>query len=155
VLKRLDKQAEEDRAETSLSARIADDWMAALDAVRAGGTGAIRQALEPKADKADTPPSPPGCDPSENVWQNDDGVWMTTFPPPPGFDGYASGTWDGLDYYERACTPEETELLDGHQAAAEAEEQAKLTADAEAERDQWFARLRTDLTFAPLPDREG
>jgi hypothetical protein len=162
VLKRLDKQAEEDRADASLSTRIADDWQAVLDALRGGGTGAVPALLEPEADKADTPPSPPGCDPWDNVWKVgarglprtgrehglDDGVWMTAFPPPPGFDGYESREWDGIHAYERACTAGEADLLDAHQAAAQAEEYAELTAYAEAERDAWFASLRAELTGA-------
>jgi len=90
-------------------------------------------------------PDPPGSDPFENVWKNDDGVWMTTFPPPPGFDGYENTAWDGLTYYERACTPEEAQLIEAHQAAAEAEEVAEATAFAEAERDGFFAKLRSEL----------
>ena len=76
---------------------------------------------------------------------------MTSFPPPPGFDGYESGPWDGLDYYERACTPEEAELIDADQAAAEAEELAELTADAEAERDRYFASLREQMSANRAP----
>lgn len=70
---------------------------------------------------------------------------MTTFPPPPGFDGHENRRWDGFNYYERACTPEEVELIEAHDAAAEAEEFAELTAEAEAERDAYFASLRTGL----------
>ena len=55
---------------------------------------------------------------------------MTTFPPPPGFDGHENRRWDGFNYYERACTPEEVELIEAHDAAAEAEEFAELTAEA-------------------------
>ena len=156
VLKRLDKQAEEDRRaqrvrgtgehddDDALSARIAGDWQAALDALRTGGTGALPALLEAKTDKADIPPLP-GLDPSDNVWKNDDGVWMTCFPPPPSFDGHENRPWDGFNYYERACTAEEADLVEAHAAAMEAEERAELTADAEAERDSWFAMLRNDL----------
>jgi hypothetical protein len=145
VLKRLDKQAEEDRADAALSARMTGDWQATLDAMRSGGTAAVPEALAPKADKADTPPSPPGWDPSENVWKSDDGVWMTCFPPPAGFGGHENRAWDGFNHYERACTAEEAELLDAHRAAAEAEEYAEVTADAEAQRDGWFDTLREEL----------
>lgn len=67
---------------------------------------------------------------------------MTSFPPPPGFDGQENAPWDGFTYYERICTPEEAALLDANEAAAEAEEHAELTARAEARRDSWFAALR-------------
>jgi hypothetical protein len=145
VLKRLDKQAEEDRADASLSARMAGDWHVTLEALRNGGTGAVQEALEPKADKADTPPSPPGFDPFEAVWRDEDGAWMTTHAPPPGFDGWESGVWDGFNAYERACTPEEAALLDAHEAAMMAEERRELTADAHAERESFFEMLRSEL----------
>jgi hypothetical protein len=150
VLKRLDKQAEEDRADTTLSALMAGNWMATLEALRAGGTGSIREVLEPKADKADTPPSPPGCDPFDSVWRADDGAWMTSFPPPPGFDGYESGAWDGFNAYTRACTPEEAELLDAHETAMIEAERRELEAHARKERESFFDGLRHDLAAATV-----
>jgi hypothetical protein len=142
VLKRLDQQAADDRADANLSAKIAGDWGAALDAFRDGGSAAVRPALEPEVDEVDTPPTPPGCDPWDNVWRTDEGEWMTTFPPPPGFDGYESRPFDGFNYYKRACTADEVELLEANEAAAEAEEKRETTEFAEAERDIFFARLR-------------
>jgi hypothetical protein len=155
VLQRLDKQAAEDRAEGSLSARIGGEWQGTLDAFRNGGTEAARAFLQAETDKADTLPLPPDPDPAENCWQSDEGKWMTTFPPPPGFDGYESCEWDGLKWYERACTAEEAELLDAHQAGAQAEEYAELTAFAEAERDEWFENLRTELASLVVKNKAG
>lgn len=66
VLKRLDKQAEEDRAEGCLADRIAGNWPDAINALRSGGTAAVPALFDAKADKADTPPSPPGCDPADD-----------------------------------------------------------------------------------------
>ena len=71
---------------------------------------------------------------------------MTTFPPPPGFDGYENVPWDGFNWYERTCTAEEAKLLEAHEAAAEAAEDAETTAHAEAERNDFFTRLRTELS---------
>jgi hypothetical protein len=153
VLKRLDKQAEEDGTEGTLSARIASDWPAVIEALRGGGTASVPDLLAPKVDEVDIPP-PPGCDPSENVWRADDGKWMTTFPPPPGFDGHETCAWDGFNYYERECTSEEAALLDAHEAAAEAEEEAEIIADAEAERDGYFAKLSADLALFRHPGLE-
>ncbi len=141
VLKRLDKQAEQDRADGALSSRIAGKWSEALGALRSGGGTDMLQA---KVDEVDIP-SPPGVDPADNVWQTEDGAWMTTFPPPAGFDLQESCAWDGLNWYERACTPEEVELVEAHRVAAEAAERAKATAYAEAQRDSWFAQLRTEI----------
>ena len=152
VLKRLDKQAAEDRADANLSAKIVGDWGAALNAFRDGGSAAVRPALEPELDEVDTPPTPPGCDPWDNVWRTDEGAWMTTFPPPPGFDGYESRPFDGFNYYKRACTAEEIELLEVHEATAEAEEKRETTEFAEAERDIFFAGLRDYVASAGHPD---
>ncbi|MEO5773028.1 MAG: hypothetical protein ABIQ32_02780 [Sphingomicrobium sp.] len=58
VLKRLDKQAGDDRAEGTLSARMADDWQASLDVLREGGTAAVPALLAAEVDKVDTPPHP-------------------------------------------------------------------------------------------------
>ncbi|HEX5237192.1 MAG TPA: hypothetical protein VFW39_01850, partial [Sphingomicrobium sp.] len=159
ILKRLDKQAEDDRSDQGLTARIGDGWNEALCAIREGGTGAVLPALEPEVDEVDTPP-PPGSDPFENCWKAGsaedlhprrardvaEGKWITTFAPPPGFEGYQNIEWDGDNWYERACTSEEAELLDAHQAAVEAAWQAELIAHAQAERDNFFAKLRADLT---------
>jgi hypothetical protein len=82
----------------------------------------------------------------------DDGVWLTVFPPPPGFDGYENRPWDGFNWYERACTAEEVALLDAHEAAtlaaSQAEiraEDAEILADAEAQRDALFLKLKTEI----------
>ena len=163
VLKRLDKLAEEDRADASLSARMAGDWQGTLDMLRDGGTAALPARFTPKVDKLDTPPSPPGWDLAENCWQVGaeggrgtgrraefpDGTWLTCFPPPLGFDGYQNIEWDGDNWYERTCTPEEVELLEAHAAAVLAEERAELAAFAEEQRDGFFARLRAELAAIP------
>ena len=105
---------------------------------------------------------PPGCDPADNIWQVGtdadlrpdrehglpEGTWMTTFPPPPGFDGYQNVPWDDDHWYERTCTAAEIELIEAHRIAAEAEERAKSTAFAEAQRDAYFAKLRSELASA-------
>jgi hypothetical protein len=70
---------------------------------------------------------------------------VTCFPPPPGFAGHERGTCDGVHCYERACTPEEAELLDANEAAAAAEQAAAAAeerAEDEALRDSWFAALK-------------
>jgi hypothetical protein len=75
-------------------------------------------------------------------WKDENGVWMTDFPPPPGFTGYQSCEWNDPDRsYKRECSSEEAELLDADEAAAEAEERA----DEERLRNERFERLRTQL----------
>ena len=166
VLNRLDKRL--DRAEERGSRHLAlvrrwDEWLelvgkgddaAARALLEAGpdegqaGSGETAQhcqlcQLPESANPTDTP-DPPGVEP---CWQAEAGhpqagAWLTHFPPPPGFAGYENAAWDGGQYYERACTPEEAALLDANLAAAEAEERAA----AEAERDAWFAELRGQLS---------
>jgi hypothetical protein len=92
-------------------------------------------------------------DDSDRCWKNGEGVWLTHFPPPPGFDGYESCKWDGLTWYERACTAEEAALLDADHAADEAEQRAEAErerAEIEEERDAWFAALRAKLASPGL-----
>jgi len=75
-------------------------------------------------------------------WKDENGVWMTDFPPLPGFTGYQSCEWNDPDRsYKRECSSEEAELLDADDAAAEAAERA----DEERLRNEWFERLRTEL----------
>jgi len=136
VLKRLDKKAAEERADRALSARIADHWSEAMDALRSDGTALMKAHV----DKVDTPP-PPWGDLAENCWENEDGAWMTSFPPPAGFAGSENTGWDGFSYYERECTSEEIELLE---ATADNEGRADR-AEAEGWRDSYFATLRSGL----------
>ena len=148
VLKRLDKQAEEDRANDSLAGRIAGNWAEALDALRSGGTEALSGLIQPETpelDKVDTPPSPPGSDPFDHVWRTDDGKWMTTHPPPPGFDGEQNCEWDGDRWYERACTAEEAALLDAHETAMIEAERRELAEFADGQREGFFQMLRDEV----------
>jgi hypothetical protein len=159
VLKRLDRQAEEDRADACLAARMTGDWPAMLQALREGGTAAVPALFDPEIDKVDTPPSPPGCDPFDQVWRKEDS-WMTSHAPPPGFAGWESGIWDGEQWYERACTAEESALLDAHAAAMIAQERRELTQIAERERDSFFDRLSREIAAvaalaALAPDCDG
>jgi hypothetical protein len=143
VLKRLDKQAEDDVAENGLTARIATNWNEVIDALREGGISAVPGALDAKTYKAYIPP-PPGLslDPDESIWRTDENVWMTSFPPPPEFDGEENCPFDGFNYYERTCTAEEAALLDARVEATEADDRAKE----DAQRDKYFAKIRSELS---------
>lgn len=86
-------------------------------------------------------------DEPERCWTDDstgEKVWMTSFPPPAGFDGWEKCEW-GQWGYERECTPEEAAALETAAAAARAEHRAKR----EAERDAWFGLLREELGELP------
>ena len=93
----------------------------------------LRENPTPEEDK------PQEIDLSDRCWKDEDGVWMTNFPPPPDFDGYRIGDWRDHKY-ERACTDEEAAILEADEATAIADE---LT-DEEALRDAWFRMLARD-----------
>jgi hypothetical protein len=145
VLKRLDKLADEDRADDTLAARIAGNWQAAMVALRAGGTAAVAAIEGDKVDQLDSPPSPPDWDDQwDRCWLDDSGAWRTDFAPPPGFAGDEDREWNGIDAYTRACTPEEAALLDAHGAAFDAE----IEADAAIQRETFFAMVRAEIASA-------
>ena len=102
-----------------------------------------------------------GLDLTDRCWQRDEmgeKVWMTDFPPPPGFTGWQNRLYDedrDLEAYERECTPEEVAALQADEAAAAAAERA----EEEELRDQWFQLLRAaasdaDAQAAPEQDEE-
>ena len=138
VLRRLDKQAQDDSDEGALAARIEDHWQDVVEGLRAGGTMAVTEVLSTKTDEADIVPGDWADEPDSDVWQTDAGVWMTTHAPPPDFDGYQNATFDGLNDYERECTAEEVELIEATDASAVAD----LIAEADARREWYFDGLR-------------
>ena len=75
---------------------------------------------------------------------------MTSFPPPPGFDGYRKGEWRDFKY-ERECTDEEAAILEADEADAIAGE---LT-DEEELRDAWFKMLAQEDEPEETADLEG
>src|SRR5687768_8579342 len=55
------------------------------------------------------------------VWQDEDGDWWTSFPPPPGFSGAAFDADDDAGEYRRECTPAEVEAIEKAKDREEAE----------------------------------
>ncbi|MGE5564176.1 MAG: hypothetical protein ACM3ZV_12860 [Bacillota bacterium] len=145
VLRRLDRQAEQDRADEALSDRIARHWRDAMDALRADGTA----LLKAEVDKVDIPPLPDDPRPTLDCWQDDRGVWMTTFAPPPGFAGVESCPWDGFNAYERECTDEEVALLEASMAVEDASDRAQE----DARRELYFSMLRKEIARIPNLDQ--
>jgi hypothetical protein len=89
----------------------------------------------------------PEIDLSDRFWKNDiEGLWLTDFPPPSGFDGYQSGDW-GSPKYERACTADEVAILEASHAAGINAERA----EDEALRDAWLEMLRKELPSGREP----
>ena len=157
VLNRLDKRC--DRAAELGSQHLAlvrnwDEWLslvgkgedraaqALLDSARHGQFGQLPLAANPTELESEDDE----IDLSDRCWKDEaEGVWLTDFPPPEGFDGWQSGEW-GERSYERECTAEEIALLD---ADAEAACAAERSEDEEL-RDAWFAMLKSELEGAEL-----
>jgi hypothetical protein len=150
VLHRLDKRcdrAEERGADHLALVRNWDEW---LSLVGKGEDRAAQALLESarhcqnrQLPESGNPTEPEFLDLSDRCWIDDD-MWLTDFPPPPGFVGYESGPWDEGDY-ERACTPEEVAILEADQAA----DAIAARAEEEALRDAWFEMLREEAQRHP------
>jgi hypothetical protein len=131
------------------------DWNLAIDALRTGDDEGVAKALAlVKGDEVEevegAPNLPLHDDEPDEIdlssrcwWDGREEVWMTSFPPPDGWDGYETRDYDDeSEYkaYERACTEEEAALLEAGRAADLAAERAE-----EAElRDGYFQMLRSE-----------
>ena len=168
ILRRLDRLAETGLSVSTIGQRVTldrhprpgpvchpqpIDWSFAIDALRSGDDEGVARALAlldgDKVEEVEDPPIPSSqgdsldadiVDPEDHCWKDEEGVWMTSLPPPPEFAGYES-TGYGDDGYERECTPDEVDLFNAFYAAVEAEERA----EDEAFRDGWLARIRESL----------
>jgi hypothetical protein len=157
VLHRLDKRC--DRAAEMGGRHLAlvrhwDEWMALVGRGEEQSAQALLDSPPHhqlhQLPQSENPTGEEDEEPEENVadrcWTDDTSgvkVWMTDFPPPPGFTGYEKRKW-GEFGYERECTEEEAGILAADRAAAEAEEyndEAKL-------RDAWFNLLRAEASEA-------
>lgn len=157
VLNRLDRRC--DRALESGARHLAlvrrwDEWLSLvgkgedlaagdlLESANPGQLGQLPLSGNPTGEAED----PQEIDLSDRCWRDDNNDWMTSFPPPPGFDGYETCDWgDPEAVYERECTADEVALLEADAAAALAHERS----EEEALRDQWFALLREELDAPP------
>lgn len=113
LLGRLDRFAEAEHDLHRPAQVIARDWGAFLDLVTRGADDASvlafatppRDGLEPcQPDRQLT-----AAELERNLsvcWDDHDGEWRTSFPPPPGFDVDENGRFGDYDY-DRACTEDE------------------------------------------------
>jgi hypothetical protein len=67
--------------------------------------------------------------PGNPVWQDEEGDWLTDFPPPEGFDGPEYGEWGEEDYCRGLTAREQAALLGRHD---------RDRAREEADRDAYF-----------------
>ena len=155
VLHRLDKRCDRASEHGARHLPAVANWDQFLAHIGSGDEAAAQQLLQTAAqgqasqlplgesptdaDEQD-PDAPEEIDCYDRCWQDDEGNWMTNFPPPPDFDGYRIGEW-GNHRYERACTPEEIAVLEVREAADSAED----LAEDEQLRDDWFAALRAEV----------
>ena len=91
--------------------------------------------------RRDVPNSGEGEDERFDIWEDEDeGCWVTNYPPPEDFDGFEEGEWGDEDYKRSLC-PGEQAAIDRDLAIERAEEEAELAADlarARAARDRAF-----------------
>ena len=104
------------------------------------------EALEQGAPRAEAAPAAPAAlaeatFDGDEVTQDDDGVWWTTFPPPAGFDGEEEGEY-GDDDYQRTLTPREQAVMDADEEA-EVEDQRRA---GEALRDSFFGFAGNEIS---------
>ena len=173
ILRRLDRLAEMGMAVSTIGHRVTlkynprptpacnlqpVDWNVAIDALRAGDDEAVAKALAlfegDKVEEVEGPPNPSnqgdneedGLDLTDRCWKDGiDDIWMTDFPPPPGFSGYESRPYDEDDdeeRYVRACTPEEVAALEADRTRARAVERV----EDEQLRDEWFKLLKEEAS---------
>ena len=114
--------------------------------------------VEEVEDPSNRPPScglrddePEPLDLTDRCWWDEvDDIWLTDFPPPPGFTAYESRPYDEEDEDERhvrACTPEEVAVLEADHARARAVERV----EEEELRDAWFEMLRQEASSDKRP----
>jgi hypothetical protein len=162
VLNRLDRRC--DRAEERGDKHLAlmRHWDEYLGHVGTGDDEAARALLETRGadaaqqcqpcqlpeseDGAEAAPQVEQFDLERRYWRDDEGTWITDFPPPPGFTGYESGDF-GQDDYQRECSEEEQQLLNG----VEKLDVDHIRAEDESLRDEWLAALRQELGLDEQP----
>jgi 3-hydroxyacyl-CoA dehydrogenase len=96
------------------SRSVEENWTCWMDAIEQGA-----------------PPPGPMADDSEYlrhhkpVWEGEDDMLWTDFPPPAGFCGREIGRYDGLHSYRRTLTPAELAALDSEDELIRVEERAR------------------------------
>ena len=103
---------------------ICDNWEGHMEAIERG---------LPPPDDASADDLPHGFE-IEQVWQDDTGLWRTSFPPPAGFEGEENRVWNGIDWYERSLSSQEQAVME---ARCDEEDAEALAAQA-ASRDRFF-----------------
>ena len=151
VLGRLDRRCDRAAEQGSRHVGAVAQWEAFTAAIGRDDQDAAKAILEPpvsaklsQASQLRDEDDEDETDEVEKIWWDEQyGDWRTSFPPPHGFDGKASGL-PGRFGYSRALTEEEQLLVDYDCATGECE---RLAADT-ASRDSYFNALRAEVAAA-------
>lgn len=150
VLHRLDKRCDLARERGAKHLRLVANWDEYLELVGKGANAEARAMLSGQptqiAPHLQLPQLPLVENPTESntdkflgdIWDDEEGIWWTDYPPPPDFDGLEEGRW-GTWGYKRHCSEAEKALLEASRGPS-----TKLLA-ATAERDSFFAELAAEL----------
>lgn len=159
VLTRLDTRLDRALARGDGPVNVAARWDEYLDALGEDRDDDARALLEPPPPPAPKPtpaPDPAKCTQHRehhelhhqkvdlhSVRRDEDGVYWTDYPPPPGFDPAEEFGRYGDDDYERFLTPEEEEITVAAARVQEMEDDVDPVCH--AQRDAFFASLRDKL----------
>ncbi|MET1111389.1 MAG: hypothetical protein ABWX67_07690 [Allosphingosinicella sp.] len=111
---------------------ICGDWETHMDALEFG---------PPTSAEAVQAPEPGPEFDGREVWEDDDGIWWTEFPPPAGFRGEERGIY-GENGFRRTLSAREQALVDGQIE----EEDAEALAEDRARRDRFFGFAGDDIS---------
>ncbi|MEO7813829.1 MAG: hypothetical protein ABIR87_00075 [Sphingomicrobium sp.] len=164
VLNRLDKRCDRAAEQHSPHLAVMGQWDHWLDLIGTGDVAAAARLLDsagvaPARDSqlgqlplagnpttADHGKAAGGPYLDDYYWKELEGNWVTSCPPPDGFDGVEQGSW-GDDNYFRDCAPAELDLLLGMEAMdAAAERNAAIST-----RDRLLAGLAAKLAALDDP----
>jgi len=120
------------------SEAVAENWQEWMEAMEQGLPAPDLPDPEDDWDDWDEPAAEaPAADPEEpsgnEVWRDDDGLWWTNFPPPPGFDGEEESELKDM-FYKRTLSDAERAVME---ARVEEEWAAQIALET-VRRDRFF-----------------
>jgi hypothetical protein len=116
---------------------ICDDWEAHMDALEQGVEPPTRREAAAARKDHDSGSEFDG----HEVWEDDDGIWWTEFPPPAGFGGEERGEPADTDY-RRTLSAREQAMVDAQVERGDAD----ALAEDQARRDRFFGFARDEIS---------